>query len=501
MLEKEFCHSRSERIRQLIDLALSSARQLQSKQTGYLHYCYHPIEEERYDTIPILENFLFSLLLLRTRTVENVLEAKEMIERLLHFQSQTGNFPVYLHEFPQCHDRLIGLPLLPALYWIAKDFGQVLGKELFEKIALAATALLNICLNEFEDQTLPYALSIRLAASLKGFGELYKREDWIILGNSLLEKLQEQGKNNCSQTWNSSLQIAETLTALQMVYPSIENSPWDYFWGYLGDTWHHRSCCYAGAPLKELQEKEEPHPNLYDLYLGYLSGSYSSRALLHHPYHLHAALIQPCEDPLPVITYPLTLQGMVNDQEWFLYQDSDFAIALTAKPNPLNSASDKGFHYLRIVWGDHERTHTFVSQGGNSSLVKFKRDKEKIELYFTLNEEMAHEQKEKNREVAFYYDLQEGAKTTVNGLRATTFLLGDLLNFSSGPFALSLKFSLMQGMGHFFGHLMPGNRPGQLDLKGKNRFQAFDNQIFLRSVSRNGPCTIKAEINIIKITE
>ncbi len=53
---------------------------------------------------------LFALALLRSRTTENILEAKAIVDNLLHFQLKegpsAGNFPKYLHEYPNCKQRL-----------------------------------------------------------------------------------------------------------------------------------------------------------------------------------------------------------------------------------------------------------------------------------------------------------------------------------------------------------------------------------------------------------
>ncbi|WP_194848437.1 hypothetical protein [Candidatus Neptunochlamydia vexilliferae] len=84
--------------RQLIDLALQAARHYESPQTGLIHFCYE--DEGSRETIPLFENFCFCLALLRTFSKDNVEEAKERLERLLAFQLEEGNFPTYLHQYP-----------------------------------------------------------------------------------------------------------------------------------------------------------------------------------------------------------------------------------------------------------------------------------------------------------------------------------------------------------------------------------------------------------------
>src|ERR1700737_1946760 len=111
-----------EPIRQLTELAVNAGRSFQSSQTGFVHHYYHAENDQDAHAIPLLENFLFALALLRTKTAENMTEAKTMIDRLLWFQSpceeSKGNFPIYLHDYPLCRDWWLGIHLLPVFFRI-----------------------------------------------------------------------------------------------------------------------------------------------------------------------------------------------------------------------------------------------------------------------------------------------------------------------------------------------------------------------------------------------
>jgi len=120
----------------LINLALLAARKRQSRETGFVHYCYERPESR--DTIPLFENFCFVLTLFKTRMADYVLEGKALLERLLSFQVG-NNFPVYLHEFPLCRDLRLGKNIYPVIFWLLKDFHAVLGESLrnaLEKLLL-----------------------------------------------------------------------------------------------------------------------------------------------------------------------------------------------------------------------------------------------------------------------------------------------------------------------------------------------------------------------------
>ena len=99
-------------VRQLVELAVTAGRSHQSPQTSFVHYCHQKMDETVNHTIPPYENILFALALIRMQTVQNVNEGKEIISKILDFQNpETGNFPVYLHEFPLCRDRFMSVHL------------------------------------------------------------------------------------------------------------------------------------------------------------------------------------------------------------------------------------------------------------------------------------------------------------------------------------------------------------------------------------------------------
>ncbi len=115
-----------------VELALKAGRKRQSEMTRFVHYCSeHP--EKSSETIPTYENFCFALALLRSRTAENVLEAKALLEKLLAFQVDS-EFPVYLHEYPLCRYAGLKSKLYPVIFFILRDFHSILGEKLREQL-------------------------------------------------------------------------------------------------------------------------------------------------------------------------------------------------------------------------------------------------------------------------------------------------------------------------------------------------------------------------------
>ncbi len=209
------------------DLALQAARKRQSPETGFVHYSYE-IPGSR-DTIPLFENFCFALALFKTRTAENILEGKALLEKLLMFQVG-DNFPIYVHEFPLCRNPKLGSSLYPVVFWLLKDFSLVLAAHLKEQLEKLLQMLVKPVLTK----------------------EASSPEEW-----------------------------AEFLILAQIEGIPLEPAL---------KQWHPTLFTYLG-PQK--QEKFEPALTLYDIFLGEFTGEFSLRALQDHPSHMRASLVQP----------------------------------------------------------------------------------------------------------------------------------------------------------------------------------------------------------------
>ena len=74
--------------------------------------------------------------------------------------------------------------------------------------------------------------------------------------------------------------------------------------------------------------------------------------------------------------------------------------------------------------------------------------------------------------------------------------MSDEITLATPQIKASLQFFLEKGNGDFVGHLMRGNRPSQLKLKGADRFNAYDWQVFLRTLRREGVCDLRLRLRI-----
>jgi hypothetical protein len=138
-----------------VDLAFLAAKKRQSPRTGFVHFFYG--HDAASDTIPFYENVCYAVALLQQRKAEAVLEAKDLLCRLLSFQTAEGNFPVYLHDYPRCFSFLMGLKVAPLLLLIIRSEASIpsVGAECREKTWQALQRILAFYADQKRSRTLP----------------------------------------------------------------------------------------------------------------------------------------------------------------------------------------------------------------------------------------------------------------------------------------------------------------------------------------------------------
>lgn len=362
-----------------IDLAVMAGRKRQSAKTGFVHY--HPSDESR-ETIPVFENFCFAIALFRQKTIESVLEGKEMISRLLAFQGEDGNFPVFLHEYPKCWDFHLGKKIAFILAQVLKNFSTVLDSAFKEKLE---TALKKIA-------PLPNVLN----------------QNWF-------EKI-----------------VFEQKTANETSFPI----PYDRnLRAFLGD--------------HSAQEMGEPKPLAIEYVLAEKEG-FSKRLLRDHIHQLHSAILFPFSS------------SMESCQKVHVQN-----------------------HFSKILW-EGETLHSLLAPKGEM------RDGE---IIFTLSN-IPEMERGDLFEVLIFTDISKETQVLINDQRGTVFFLGDRISVCTPKLTINLTFALEEGTGDFCGSISRANRPGQCACKGDNEYEAYDWQIGLRTLRREGPCKIQCLFEI-----
>lgn len=278
-----------------VNFAIETGRNYQKKQTGFIHYCYQSEDLTTHDTIPVLENALFALSLFRSRLTDHVLEGKNLIEKLLSFEVE-GNFPIYLHAYPQTSDPYLGLRILPALFWVSVDFGHVIGelKQALEK------CIERIILRAHTLDPLPNWARFRLEAYEGEVGNLPSTlHDW---SEGLV-----------------SLQLAERRGAEISQYLSEACK-----------LWHPELSLYIGPAKRFNQDKDQPELTLFDLFMCQWQKKYSSRTKKLGAIHLHGALIRPLsfQPTLPTQSVPFVhIQPDGECPLFIAWEDHTFVLA------------------------------------------------------------------------------------------------------------------------------------------------------------------------------
>jgi hypothetical protein len=216
------------------------------------------------------------------------------------------------------------------------------------------------------------------------------------------------------------------------------------------------------------------------------------------PAHLESMLLFPMDEPFVQPTLPIALEGDVSGSNWKVYNTDRYALSIIEKGSlELNPIYEKGFHPFRLVWGSTTRTRTFVCQGGSARDSTFAP----AQVLFSYEGEVEEEDREEAREAIFYFDECEGTEFYVSGKKSSTFVLGDEVAIQDKDLRIALTFTLEKGEGRFLGHRMPGNRPSQCLAKGASRYDAYDWQVFLRTIHREGACKVRAAIIIEEVQQ
>ena len=197
--------------------------------------------------------------------------------------------------------------------------------------------------------------------------------------------------------------------------------------------WDPIAHAYVGA---QRHDQGEPAVTLLDLIMGELTGQYSQRALKSSPVHLLGSLI-----------YPMHLSISSPPKTW-----------------------------KRKFWGDKNKTYSALLEA--SGTIEEDGDTIVVDL----------PEKEVSDEMEICYWVSREGEIKVNGVRATTFQPGDVIEVQSGNFAMVWK-----AEGNFWGHIHMGNRPGQIS---PNKYEAYDWKIALRTIERTKPARVKIDFRI-----
>lgn len=431
-------------LRLLHDRCLLAAKKEQSD-TGFI------VSKEK---IAIYDNFLFCLALFRSKTHENLLEAKKLLERLLYFQQQfeevasLGNYPLYISDYPFCNDHLQALRCLTVKIWIVREFSQVLGHELKTRLEASMQKLIQFLIKVNQEVKFPLWAKCKLASCASAM--------------NLHCDMPDLSDRSDLRTWGDASCLAEMIAAYQLA-PS---GAWAPFWHYLSSVWHEPSSQYVGPAYKLGYQ----HPHLLSamkLFTGKLDK--------HQACPLFCALLTDANG-LEKITYPSVTGGTTERFFWSSKQLPEYAYStLCGRQSP---ESMPGFFPYHLVTGPH------------SLAIQAPLGYSPSELAFEIAPEAFVDDKEKAKALVVSFNDHPDNQVLVAGCKATCFTLTEPLQITLGSLSFGLSFSVVSGDGQFVGHIVRGNRSGHC----QERYSATDVQIFLRALRGTTPTTIKLEL-------
>lgn len=420
-------------------IAITAGRKYVRPETGFFHYTYHALPNVPHVTIPVYENLNWALANFQLKSQEGVLEGKRLLERLLPYQNSEGEFPVYLHEYPVVHDNFLGAYLFQPLFYILRDFGNVIGSDLKNRLKDCLKQLIDALKKRYEERSPQGHIKFKVGTAL-----------WAINQDDTLLK-------DCLGHLVSSTQIADLEFAKDLDTPHMPAWPDLY--------WHRGMQVYCGPAYNERQEGASPEITLLDLMMG------SERKKELTPHHVNAALIQSC--PVPVKE---NVRGIKQGSKW--------AYAALEQEGELPLYHQQGFHLFRFLIQGEKEIDSMAIQGGKFQKVTFVEEENKIIFDFHLPLEFETEHREKSRELELFISL--GAHFDYS-----TFKLNETVTVTFQHAKVKLTFRQISGTGDFVGHRSQGDRPAQLAKGG-----IFDWILSLRTLRRSTDAVIQLEIEI-----
>lgn len=446
----------------MYELAIEYGQKLISKQTGFIHL-YRGKDEGIHDTIPILENFCYAYALLRSRKKENIEKAKTLFDKLLPFQADSGSFPIYLHEYPNCNSLCLPLYLLPIMHWIRTKYFHLLGSELIEKLALAEKELLMFAKKNQALFSTPFQYLFFAILSLHE--QDFNRDKLL----EVQQELESKAFSFSTRTWETIL-LSYLVFEMDFGQQRLMEIAYNFY--------HEDLQSYAGPAYYQHQERFEPSCTFFDLFF---TQDKISTIRLSNPSFVH--LLSPF---IRTIDFShLNKNCDMNHEEYFLMQRENFSL-FACKTMP--EIRKNGTHLLRILWKGQKQLHSLAIQEVFTA-VDTKLSENDIEMIFTLPDEVPD--REETMELSVYFNRSEENKIFVNGIKATSFHLEDKLELQSYHRNFTLSFSLVEGEGKFWGHIMRHNRPSQTH---KSTLECHDMKLALRTIGRSSKAKLKLHI-------
>lgn len=453
--------------RHLIDLAVAAGKKYAHPETGYVTIS----EGESQGFVPLYENFLYVLALLRSRKQENVLEAKRLLGQLLYFQqtnesvAHIGSFPIYLHEYPKCKDALQAVHILTLLYWIEKEFGHVLGIKTLNAVIKSLT---DYCLT-IDTAPFAYWAKVKVAAVLRAYGHAV---DVVGLPKEFLP---------------DPVSIAHLISSFQLA-PDLMD--WNPFWQMVAVTWQDDSCRFAGPSFRVFQDGYQQQVTAYEYMMAGYVGKIAPVADCIQFAALSGAYAGVYVPPASAVAFNsrCEITNSTGNYNYSLFYAGNTSVSVIA--GGTTNQQVPGFSPLYIL----TKTHSLTLDVPKGVVEAFHRENETLFLDVVFDERAFVEERE-NCVLSLWFDDQKECSLTISENKATCFDLAEPIVVTLSDVSIAIGFIPLEGNAQFVGHVSRLNRRAQ--RQGKNRQAAYDTHLFLRSIRGGLPCKMRLSFRIL----
>jgi hypothetical protein len=462
-----------------IQQALDFAAGRLSEETGFIHYHPHLLPEERHDPIPLVENSLYALAQMRSKNVEQVRAGIALLERVLGFEVKSGQFPTFIHDYPQCQDPWIAARLLPTFALILRDYAVFLGEPLRERLETSAHALYAQAQERLEAHNLPAHVALPLLAS----GALLTGD---------LEPLRLLVRALCPEDYRSAERLGRLLLGLHWLEDPLMAGEAAGLWNVFWERWDVKRGVYCGPLFQEYSYDSGLRPTLLDYLAAASWGSLPQAARIPGIEQLEAAWVYSCPKPQKASDYQ---EGDCAGNHWQRWLLASHSASLMEHCHEVPDAGFPGFHLLRLHWGEVEQSHSLAIQTERQFPVEAAGDGYSFSLVVTIPEDPEKEGVKRWVPLAVWIDKPPSLKLLLAGKSATVFQLGETVELVSDSLRARITCTV-EGSGHMVGHIHWGNRPAQWHKKGQARFAAFDQGLQLRLTEQEGPTRVRLTIQM-----
>ncbi|MCX6988049.1 MAG: hypothetical protein NTZ52_00850 [Chlamydiae bacterium] len=423
-----------DRRRHLIDMHINEVKKRLSPQTGFLHLFYEDPYGKTQNTIPILENMYYVLALFRTRLTDPILEARQLLDKILAFEV-TGNFPIYIHQYPVCKDRSLSIHLLPVLHYLLRDYSAVLGEELLHRIEALSIRVIDRALAVQAVKKLSLSASMKLQAYT---GCLIKQEPM-----SAVE-------------WGDYLLSLHMMPANVWINDEIRRGM---------SLWNPMNEVLLPEGVAPIQDGFSPKASLCNLFMALHTEGSFHRPSFADLLMLSGSLVHPFDIP--------HCAPLFDARSFVIHK------AIGSKQP------------LTLCWNELDVFRSIALKVPSMD-IRLDETESSVSIRSVYPDEVPIA--EDVNELCLYIDCQAKARLLVNGAPASTFRIEDLVQIQTEHKLFTLTFSLIEGQGQFFGHLSKSNRPSQVR---KEVYEAYDWQIGLRTIRRDAHCVLGLGISCV----